>query len=327
MKFWFADQKLNTVWLDVSCLTKLIVFGFILFMLMPVTIGYSAANPYQLAVFYPEVQGRYGEVYRAILQGVQNRPDTTIHTRQLTKNETPEALRNWLEQTGSHAVVALGLRSYMATKDLGLKLPVVIGALVLSPNGISGISLSGAPEEFLQQLNHLTPKVKRVFVVYSKINSGWLVESARQTAKKYDMEIHGLEAKDSRHALTQYKSVLQQVSGETDAVWIPLDSMIPDKTVLPLLLESAWSKRFVIFSNNPSHVRKGALFSLYPDHKAMGRQLADMTISKIVNDDGPLVVPSEHGKVALNQRTAHHLGLNYSSNAMRQFDLVYPVQR
>ncbi|MBF0368746.1 MAG: hypothetical protein HQL52_04735 [Magnetococcales bacterium] len=307
---------------------KLFFTGLLfLFSTLVPPISSGTANPFSLAVLYPDIQGNYRKVFQKILQGVRDHPDARVATLPLGPETTPDIVRGWLDQHGHQAVLALGMRGYKSIKQLGLEKPVVVGALVISPNGITGISLAGSPRAFMTRLTRIAPQVRRVFIVYSKANSGWLVESARQEAAPLGLTIEALEATDSREAVDQFQKVLGKIQGPTDAVWLPLDSVIPNGTVLPMLLKSAWDKRFVIFSNNPSHTRKGALFSLYPDHQAMGRRLVDLTLDQIVNLQKPHVIATEDLKIAVNRRTASHLGLELTSQNLRGFDLVFPNRR
>jgi putative tryptophan/tyrosine transport system substrate-binding protein len=92
---------------------------------------------------------------------------------------------------------------------------------------------------------------------------------------------------------------------------------------LPLILKEAWDKNLTVFSSSPNHVKRGALFSLYPDNVAMGRRLAAMAR----NDAGApkeAIVPLRDLQTAVNLRTADHLGLDLSRRDRSQYSLTYP---
>lgn len=282
--------------------------------------------PYHVAVLYPDVPGNFQKVYTAILDGMAHNPLTRVTPLQLSEQTTPEDVDAWLKENQVRAVVSLGLRGYNVTKGLHNNLPVVLGALVVSPNGITGISLAGAPEEFLLQLRELAPQVSRVFVVYSEKDSGWLVRRAEAEAKIHGVQLVTSKVANARDAVQQYGDILSRVRDGHDAIWLPLDSVIPDEAVMPMVLEAAWKHRLVVFSNNPSHAKMGALFSLYPDNEAMGRHLSEMTVERLRPESRPRVEPTRNLKVAVNRRTASHLGLNVTPGQDRRFDLVYPME-
>ena len=88
-----------------------------------------------------------------------------------------------------------------------------------------------------------------------------------------------------------------------------------------MVLRAAWDRNLVVFSSNPSHVPKGALFALFPDNNAMGRHLAQQ-LRKPASASARLL-PLEQLDTAINIRTADHLGLGLSAGDAR-FDMVFP---
>jgi putative ABC transport system substrate-binding protein len=279
----------------------------------------------RVAVLYPNLTGSYRQIFDNIIEGIQKTPGVTVLSQAVPNNPDPNAVGAWLARERADAVIALGQRGYELAKKLPTARPIVVGAALFSPNGVSGISLAANPAQFFQRLGTLTPPVERVFVVYSERNSGWLIPLAVQAAERYGIELVALPAEDMRGAVRHYHNILQEVRDLRDAIWLPLDNVAPDKTILPLVLEAAWKKRLVVFSNNPSHVQKGALFSLFPDHHAMGRRLAEMALQRIGSEDfSPGVVPLDELKVAVNLRTASHLGMLYAPGVRRSFALVFP---
>ena len=99
-----------------------------------------------------------------------------------------------------------------------------------------------------------------------------------------------------------------------------------DRVILPMILEQAWEKQVVVFSSNPSHVNKGALFALYPDNEGMGRTLgalADNILAK-KRPASPGLLPLRDLLTATNLRTAEHLGIQYTQAQREEFSLVFP---
>ena len=97
-----------------------------------------------------------------------------------------------------------------------------------------------------------------------------------------------------------------------------------ERAILPLTLRESWNRNIAVFSSNPSHVPRGVLFSLYPDNRAMGRTLAAMAVEE--GNGAASIEPLGDLRVAVNLRTAEHLGLDLSSRQRREFDLVFPPQ-
>lgn len=92
---------------------------------------------------------------------------------------------------------------------------------------------------------------------------------------------------------------------------------------MPMILAEAWNKQLVIISNNPGHVSKGALFSLYPDNTGLGESLAELakTTATTQRDNVSLL---RNVQSAVNIRTAEHLGIHFNNQDKRSFSLLFP---
>jgi len=300
--------------------------SFLLLAIMfAVSMAVIAGKP-RIAVLYPETSGGFKQVFSNIILGVEEHEEIDVVSMELPKQPDSGAINVWLRENRVESVIALGSTSYAIARELPDSIPVTVGALVMSPDGYSGISLAGDPVLFMENLRRLAPGVKRVFVIYSEKDSGWLVKLAAEAARKLDIELVAHAVESTRQGLLQYDQILAQASGVEDAVWIPLDTVVPDKLILPKLLKTAWDNKIVVFSNNPLHAKKGVLFALYPDHKSMGFDLANLAIAQVGAKIPPQVLPARNLKLAVNKRTASHLGLSYSKNYQRQFDIIFPSE-
>jgi putative ABC transport system substrate-binding protein len=118
------------------------------------------------------------------------------------------------------------------------------------------------------------------------------------------------------------------VAEAPEALWVPQDeSVLDENSLLPVLLKEAWDRNLVLFSSTPEYVKKGALFSLYPDNTGMGRSLAALALQQAQEPrpKGSALLPLRDLLIAVNLRTAEHLGLRFPGQEMRKFDLVFPT--
>ena len=289
--------------------------------------SYAGAASPRLLVLYPQINSAYDAVFEEIIGGIREHPNVKYSVISVRTSTTHDEIRRQIAQNNIDAVIALGKKVYDFAHEFSSELPVIHGGLLLKPDGHSGVSLAGSPKEFFSQLANYAPGVKRVFTVYNETNSGWLIELANRAAAKHGVELVAYPAKDIRQAVKQFKNILDQSRDSSDAVWLLMDNVLPDKTIMPMALDVAWRRRVVLFSSNPSHTRRGALFSLFPDHYEMGNSLAALAVIRInQTDPQPLVVPLDNLKISLNRRTASHLGFRYSSSLIEKLDLVYPVR-
>ncbi len=291
-----------------------------------VTPAYAAdVDRTNLLVLAPKLNAAYDRVFSEIITGIIAHKGIIAHIYTLTDASQQADIQKEIDAKQIDAVIALGHTSYDIAEKFHDQLPVIHGGMIMTPNGHSGISLVGSPAEFLSHLKNLAPGVKRVFTVYNEKNSGWLIKLAKAEARKSDIKLHALQATDIRHAAQQFKKILEQTEDGSDAIWLLFDKIVPDQTILPMALNVAWKKNIVLFSNNPAHAKRGALFSLFPDNEKMGYSLAELSIKQI-SSNTPLVLPLSSLKVSVNERTASHLGLHYSGEQREFFDIIYPLR-
>lgn len=292
----------------------------------------TSADCATIAVLYPDVREPYYSVFSAILQGIESRTDHVVKRSALAEDFNPETLQAWLKRENVDAIIALGQRGLKAARSLQTRLPVVTGASLLTPqqvdgDGFYGISLAADPEQAFTRLKDLVPGVKRIFVVYTPDDNNWLMKLAERSARAHGLELYAYEAQDLRAAVHRYREILKDIKEDTDALWLPLDSTtVDDKVVLPLVLEAAWERRLIVFSSSPAHAQRGALFSLFPNNFALGQHLADTALQMLEGQrrKSGRVVPLTDLDLAVNLRTAAHLGLRFSAGQQRNFNLVFP---
>lgn len=296
--------------------------GLVLLLILPLQ---TMAASVSVAILYPQLEGGYSTVFENIMDGVEGHPGVNVRSLAMDDAMTDEQISVWLDETEADVLLALGQRCYTVARKFIDRVAVVHGAVVISPNGHTGVSLAGNPEQFFERLSLLAPAVRRVFVVYSERNSGWLVNMAREVAPQFNYELIAYRAEDVREAAHLYQVALENAK-EGDAFWLPLDSIVPDRAVLPMVLKEAWDRRLVVFSNNPQHAKRGALFALYPDNIAHGEQIADLIIEQFKGDGRPLVLPTNAMKLSVNKRTASHLQVDLDQGAKLLVDQIYPTR-
>ncbi|QID16476.1 hypothetical protein G3580_01855 [Nitrogeniibacter mangrovi] len=285
----------------------------------------------QIAVLYPDLGEPYRSVFRQILSGIEASAPGRIVPVALDAAMTPDALRSRLEQQSVAAVIALGRHGLQAASALPDTVPVVGGAVLAPPSDGpptgTMISLAPDPRLLLAHLKRLAPSVKRVFTVYSSRQNAWLIAIAQQAAKAHGIELVPLETDDLRAALQRFHDIAAEARSGTDAIWLPQDNtVLDDQVILPFILQQAWDRSLIVFSSTLAHVRRGALFALYPDNTDMGHQLAAAALELLDGRGKPRAVqPLHEVRLALNTRTAGHLGLNLET-IEKDVALLFPVR-
>lgn len=286
-----------------------------------------ATHAATLAVIYPEAPPPYEQVFEQIIEGIDEQHKDKLLRYPLASDPpiSPEQLMQQLEKDQVDMVVTLGRRSFSMAQELTGKYPFVSGALPLTPeNEVSGVSLITDPNNLFLQLRALAPNIKRVFVVYTEKNQ-WLIDLASAAARKRHLKLEAIAVNSLPEALRHYQQILATAQSSSDAIWLPIDSVTSNESVvLPMLLRETWERRLVMFSSSPAHVKRGSLFSIYPDNRVAGMRLAAM-VQEIYLKKRPLgIEPSSSPNVGVNLRTAAHLGLEYSVQVKRSFYRIFP---
>jgi putative ABC transport system substrate-binding protein len=277
-----------------------------------------------LAVIYPDLPPPYQQVFEQILEGVEAQHAGKVIKYSIDKPLAPDALLKKMETDGIDRVITLGRRGYAYNKILRGKYPFVTGALPIKPNDISGVSLIADPANLFDQLKILSPNTRQIHVVYTD-QSQWLIEKAQRAAAKKKLKLITAKVADLSEAIERYQKIFQEANSLTDAIWLPLDTTTANQNViLPLLLRESWDRNFVVFSSKPGHVRRGFLFTLFPDNMQDGSRLARMVANMKKGEKGPGVELSLTRQVGVNLRTASHLGLEYNATMKNSFYQTFP---
>jgi putative ABC transport system substrate-binding protein len=291
----------------------------------------SASSP-SVAVVYPNVREPYRDVFMEIIRGIETGLGQSVKHYVLDGDDDSSALLERVHDDHVDVVISLGRAGLSATKELAGVFPVVVGAVLISPGqetkGQTGISLTPDPEVFFARLKSIVPNAKEVTVIFDPRQKAWEIERARKVAGAYGLSLNAFPAEDLRLSAELYRKVLAQIKDGSIAIWLPQDNAVMDEqALLPVVLQEAWERNFVVFSGNLDHVRKGALFSLYPDNFGMGRSLAALALDKVKNGvtSTASINPLRDLLLAVNLRTAEHLGLRFASRERQQFDLVFPT--
>lgn len=282
-----------------------------------------------IAVVYPDLDEPYRSVFTRIIRGIEDRAQVKVASHPLRPGFDAAALSRQLKQADTRVVIALGHSGLKAAAGLDRDINVVAGGLVAAPDDedrcAQVLSLAPDPALLFARLRGLSPGTRRIFTAYDPRQNDWLLQRAREAARSQGLELVAREASDPEAARNLYREFFA-MAGSGDAVWLPQDSVVAEESAaLPLILEEAWRLRIPVFSSSLAHVKRGALFALYPNSAEIGRNLAASALRVAAgNPASPGVQPLRDVMIAVNIRTASHLGLNLPPCPEQAYDLVFP---
>ena len=284
-----------------------------------------------IAVIYPDIGEPYRSVFVKIIEGIEEQTRSHVPSFAVSANPNPQDIAGELRRQNIRVVIALGRNGLRFTSNLESDIGVVAGGVLSIPEAearnISVLSLAPDPALLFTRLQAFMPAAKRILVVYDPKQNAWLLRLAKEAASARGLELVSHEASDLKTALRIYQDILASADPRRDALWLPQDSTTVDEvSVLPLVLQETWARNLAFFSSSVSHVRRGALFALYPDNVEIGRRLAHSALGYL-SSGGQVasgVMPLKAVLLAVNVRTAGHLGVKLEDK--QNFALVFPEQ-
>ncbi len=294
----------------------------------------SAAQPRDasaIAVIYPDLGEPFRSVFNQITEGIEQQVGRRVNTHPVGPNSNLVELNRQLKQNGTKVVIALGRQGVKIASALDRDIVVVVGGVLSVPEtdgrNLIGISLTPDPALLFSFLKKLSPNVKRVTVIYDpRINTS-LMKLAQAAAKAQGLELVAHEALDLATSARRYQAAFAGADNRFDAIWLPHDATTVDEaTILPLVLKESWDRGVPIFSSSFLHVKKGALFALYPNNVELGRDLANVALDALVAQEPRRLgmAPLRQVYTAVNLRSASHIGISVDHQQQRSFNFVFP---
>lgn len=284
-----------------------------------------------ISVIYPDIGEPYRSVFTQIISGIEDKARGRVNNFAVGPNVDVGELNNSLRRQDTRVVIALGRQGVKVASELDSNIRVVIGGvLTASENEIRDHpvnSLSPDPALLFSRLKIMKPGVRRVFTVYDPRQNAWMIRLAKEAARAQGLELVTREAQDLRSAMLAYQAILVAADRTQDALWLPQDSTtVEDSLVLPLVLQESWTHNLTVFSSSFGHVKRGVLFSLYPNNVELGRHLAGSALGFLATGEKEVsgMLPLREVLMAINLRTARHLEINTSRQP--SFDMAFPEQ-
>lgn len=286
-----------------------------------------ALSQAKTAIFQPENSSSNKSIFFQISEQLQQSKTIKGIPYSIGTKSSIKSAKSWISKNNIKYIITLGSPSLSFAKAVasGMDVQIIAGGITNIPTGNSGVSLTASPTAFFKLLKVYSPQVRKVSLVFSEEKNGWWIDEAKKQAKRNKISLKLYPIKSIKEGVQSYKKIVDSAKSSTEAIWIPLVDLVPNKIIMSIVLKTAWVKEIVIFSNNPAHVKKGALFSLYPDNKNLANQLIKV-VTRLKKQDKNIIAPTIEVKTAVNVRTARHLGLKLSSAELLNFDRIYPRQ-
>lgn len=289
-----------------------------------------AAEPGRsMVVVYPELGEPFRQVFTSIIEGIEDKLGAGVISLAVANTANPAQVAEDIRKRETKVLIGLGRGGMRIAAALADELAVLVGCVVSvqesEARSFPVHTLAPDPALLLARLKRLRPAARRVYLVYDPKMNAWLAKLAREAARAEGLELAAQEVADQAEALRAYTQLLAAADPGRDTLWLPQDpTTVDDNAVLPLVLRESWNRNIAVFSSHLGHVKRGALFSLYPDNHELGRTLAVSALRLMASPRSAAgVLPLRQARAAINIRTAAHLGIDAAA-VQTGFDLVYP---
>ena len=313
-------KRSNLLHLSIRC-------TLILLFLMNTLSSVASAEKNKYAVIYPDIREPYRQIFINIADGIKENIEGDTLYYSVPKNQTPELTSEWLRKNNISGMVVLGKRNVRELDGIAEEITSVFGAATVLPgeNSISGISHAPSPGQLFSQLKQMKPNIKNIYVINLSEYSKWITDIAKTEAQALELNYHVTNAENITQLAKAYRKLLNTLDAKQDALWLVQSGGEIGRTLVNEILQKAWDKKLTVFSNNLADVKRGVLFTLYPDNQNMGGNLGNLLMDRMNNPHKENTVELVKAlSIAINVRTAEHLGLHYSKKELKEFEFVYP---
>lgn len=184
------------------------------------------------------------------------------------------------------------------------------------PGGsITGISTLTPVVDHLKLITRITPKVKRIGVIYNagEANSTYLVKLLKEAADKQGLNIVKAAIANSSEVTSAAKSLI----GRADAIYMPQDNTV--LTALQSVIKIGIQNQIPVYAGDNDSVKKGAIATLGFDYQDVGRQTGRM-VARILKGEKPGTIPVEvpnQSDLVINAKSAATMGVKVPDEVLK----------
>ena len=225
-------------------------------------------------------------------------------------------------------VLAIGVLAATVAKEKTENIPIVFCMVInherfhLSSPNITGISSEIAIEDQLKGYQSILGRLKNIGVIYDPSKTGSIVANAEKKMGKADVNLVKYQISSSKEVSEAMKNLI----GKIDALWLLPDSTVVTKKSFDFIKTTTLGMKIPLLCTSDVFVKSGALVSVSPDYRGIGRQAAGLA-GKIFGppSTGSLgIVTPYNFKLSINTDTAEKLGLKLEEVQENSKINIYP---
>jgi ABC-type uncharacterized transport system substrate-binding protein len=233
-----------------------------------------------------------------------------------------------LKRADPAVLLVIGQRSLELARAAAPSTPTIVcmvrGASLSGARNLTGVRLEVAAAQQLGLLKQVDSGIKRVGIIYEAHASGAFVEDALKAAGTLGVILVARPVADAR----EVRTALTEIAGDIDVLWLMPDPSLISAEMFNYLLLFTLERKIALFGFLDSFTQAGALASVAPDYREIGRRAARLAVevaSRPAEARLPLPPPtSSPGALSVNVKTARQLGVAIAPGVLSKAQKVYP---
>lgn len=250
-------------------------------------------------------------LYDEVLAGVAERLGAAPEERVLPdESEDTAAFVEEIRAASPALLLTLGSRASEFAQQ-HLEGTPTLYAMVLDPRDLRGPDIRGVPQTVpvalqLRELRALVPGLRTVGVPYNPANSAGAVREAEEAAAALGLHVEAIRVESRSEVVGRVGRYLDDVQ----ALWLPLDSTLINRQVLPALASQARRSKIALMVHSAEIVRDGVLVALDLRTRDTGRALGELAARFLAGEPiARLATPEVRPRVVIDAAVARELGI------------------
>jgi putative ABC transport system substrate-binding protein len=206
-------------------------------------------------------------------------------------------------------------------------IPIVAGLVsnlddLSKSKNVTGVVLDFPVVTQFEWMRKLMPEIKIIGVLYNPTENQAKMDAAVKAAKKEGLTLLLKEVETPR----ALPDALESLARNVDLLWGINDQLVLSPQTAEAILLFSFRNGVPFAGLSSSWVKAGALYALDRDYKDLGAQCGELAF-KILQGAKPntlAIMPPRRILYSLNQKTADHMKLEFSSTVIKNAQQVFP---
>ncbi len=273
---------------------------------LSLTVGNSSARAETINIWYPALHQPYRALVDDVIGGIEAGIGNTSSVEAVEIADPTQ----WVLPNDKGIVLTAPLIARVTPQRA--ESAKVVAGLAFDLGDIPGISLSIAPEVWLQTIRSISTEIEQVFFV------GEFPQLSGDSFATERPMLHAIDTNILGHI--ESEPLLSDSAGRVAIVFAPTELAKYPREYIAALTSAAWREQWVTLSSRTDLIEDGFTLALVPDYHEYGQALAQAYERDALRDE--LALPEIATRLVVSIRSARRVGLDTRRSALGAYDEV-----